>query len=114
MQTDQQFKDKYGPWALIVGASHGTGAACAHQLAAKGLNCVLIARNASAMAELAEQLAGQYGVESKVIATDLSSPDGPAGVCQQLDGLDIGLLVYNAGAPAYASTFLNAPLQDWQ
>ncbi len=114
MQTDQQFKDKYGPWALIVGASHGTGAACAHQLAAKGLNCVLIARNASAMTELAAQLASQYGVESKIIATDLSSPGGPAEVCQQLDGLDIGLLVYNAGAPAYASTFLNAPLQDWQ
>lgn len=114
MQTDQQFKEKYGPWALIVGASHGTGAACAHQLAAKGLNCVLVARNAKAMDELAAQLADSYGVESKVIAIDLSKAESPAQLCQQLDSLDIGLMVYNAGAPAYASTFLNAPLQNSQ
>ncbi|WP_373097126.1 hypothetical protein [Zhongshania sp.] len=38
------FKDRYGPWALIAGASEGTGRAFAQHIAEQGLNCVLIAR----------------------------------------------------------------------
>ncbi len=112
--NDQAFLEKYGPWALIVGASHGTGAACAHQLAARGLNCVLVARNATALGTLAEELSTQHGVSSKVIAADLSLDNSVASICSELDGIDIGLMVYNAGAPAYASTFLKAPLKTWQ
>src|SRR5690606_38238739 len=50
------FKRQYGPWALIAGASHGVGAAFARQLAALGLNCVLVARRQEALETLRREL----------------------------------------------------------
>jgi len=47
-----EFRKKYGPWALIVGASHGLGEAFPRQLAALGLNCVLVARTAAKLESL--------------------------------------------------------------
>jgi uncharacterized protein len=43
--TALSFHSRFGPWALVAGASTGLGAEYSHQLAAKGLNLVLVARN---------------------------------------------------------------------
>ncbi len=107
------FSAQYGPWALIVGASHGTGAECARQLAAQGLNCVLVARNSAALQALKNELESSFSVEARAISADLSTNDGVNKTLATLEGIDLGLLVYNAGAPAYPSTFINAPLQTW-
>lgn len=111
MTTD--FKNNYGPWALIVGASHGVGAEFARQLAAKGLNCVLLARRQSALEELETELQAM-GAETRVIIQDLTDPEATNNIMQQITDLDIGLVVYNAGSPPYASQFLKAPFADWQ
>jgi short-subunit dehydrogenase len=108
------FTAKYGPWALIVGASHGTGAESARQLAARGLNCVLVARNAAALQTLRDELQQDYGIQVQVVAADLSTDAGIGQVIDAAAALDLGLMVYNAGAPAYPSTFLQAPLQVWE
>ncbi|HTZ51465.1 MAG TPA: short-chain dehydrogenase, partial [Spirochaetia bacterium] len=42
----ERFAKSYGPWALVAGGSQGLGAAFADQVAALGLNLVLIARRA--------------------------------------------------------------------
>ena len=47
------FAERYGPWALVAGASEGTGAAFSRQLAEQGLNLILIARRAGPLEELA-------------------------------------------------------------
>ncbi|NHO66697.1 SDR family NAD(P)-dependent oxidoreductase [Aestuariicella hydrocarbonica] len=108
------FQDKYGPWAVIIGASHGTGAESARQLAAQGLNCALVARSAPALLALKKELKTRYRVEARVITADLSTEAGVHHVQDSLVDLDLGLMVFNAGAPAYPSKFLNAPLQTWQ
>ena len=50
------FKENYGPWALVAGASHGLGAVFARQLASLGLNCVLLSRRPAVLEELKNEL----------------------------------------------------------
>ena len=66
------FKDKYGPWALITGASEGTGSAFAHNLAKQGFNLILIARREGPLAELGKAIRAT-GVECVTASVDLSS-----------------------------------------
>lgn len=95
--------DSYGPWAVIAGASDGTGAALAMELARRGVNLVLVARRRPLLDELAAQLA----VETRVVTLDLSTPSAIAELVRATDDLEIGLLVYNAGADT-----VNLPLLD--
>ena len=92
------FKDKYGPWALVAGASEGLGAAFAVSLAQRGLNLVLIARRQEVLATLASELRTAYSIEVHCHAFDLSDTQR---LQSELDTIqqEIGLLVYNA---AYA------------
>jgi uncharacterized protein len=93
-----RFTEKYGPWAMITGASKGLGAEFARQCAARGLNTILIARSADLLKAQAEALKKDYGVEVKTIACDLSCEDFIKDISSLTGGLEIGLLVNNAGA----------------
>ena len=57
------FAQKYGPWAVIAGASEGIGASLADQLAERGLDLVLIARNGTLLNEVAAGVRERHGVE---------------------------------------------------
>lgn len=88
-------KDKYGSWAIVTGASSGIGRDLARQLAAKGLNVVLVARRLTKLENLAEEL--RTSVEVKVIAADLNSEDGIQSVLDKTADLDVGVIANNAG-----------------
>lgn len=92
---DNNFKEKYGDWALVTGATSGIGAALASQIAAKGLNIVLVARNEKALESYSNSLASQYNIKTKCISADLSSPAGVETVKQVKE--TVGLLVLAAG-----------------
>lgn len=92
------FREKYGPWALITGASTGIGAEFARQLAAKGLNLVLVARRQPLLETLADALTHQAKIQVITIAVDLSRPDFLSAIEAQTNSLEIGLVVNNAGA----------------
>lgn len=109
-----EFQEKYGPWAIIVGASHGVGAQFARLLAAEGLNCVLLARSAGALEALQVELQQSYSVQTRLITQDLTASNAVDNILAQTADLDIGLVIYNAGAPPYAREFLKAPFADWQ
>jgi short-subunit dehydrogenase len=97
---------KYGPWALIAGASDGVGAAFAEAIANNGINVVLLARRAEVLNEVAEGIRGRTGVETRVVVTDLSAPDATQSIVSAMADLDIGLVVYCAGADADFAPFL--------
>ena len=93
-----RFKEKYGPYALIAGGSDGLGAAFAEGLARRGLNLVLLARRENQLAETAERLRREHGVDVIAISADMADFDGVKELLSRV-GVPIGLLVYNA---AYA------------
>jgi short-subunit dehydrogenase len=101
-----EFAQKYGPWAVIAGASEGIGASLADQLASRGLDLVLIARNGALLEQVAAGVRERHGMQARALVQDLTDPDVVARVADATDGLDVGLLVYNAGASDRTTTFL--------
>src|ERR1051325_7012702 len=91
------FKERYGPWALVTGASSGIGAEFARQLARAGLNLVLVARRKSRLDQLAQQIEEQNRVQVRTVRADLSRPDFAVDILSATASIDIGLLVNNAG-----------------
>lgn len=104
------FKQKYGPWGVISGASAGLGEEFASQLAAQGLNLVLIARRADKLETIAAALREKHGIETRCIAADLGSPDFLPAIAEQTADLDVGLLVNNAGF-TNSGNFLDNPIE---
>lgn len=91
------FARRYGPWALVTGASSGIGEEFARQLAALGISLVLAARRKDRLDALADSLARAHGIEARVVAVDLARRDFLPAIEQAAQGVEIGLLVNNAG-----------------
>jgi len=89
------FKSKYGPWALVAGASEGLGAAFAEEIAKRGVNLILLARRLDKLELLANKLQNQYKIEVRYQSLDLADFQQVRSYIAQLD-IAIGLLVYNA------------------
>jgi short-subunit dehydrogenase len=87
------FAERYGPWALIAGASEGIGAAFARALAQRGVNLVLLARRQEPLDALARELSS---VQVHTISLDLSSEDLVDPLQRALEGREVGLLVCSA------------------
>jgi short-subunit dehydrogenase len=103
-------KDRFGPWAVVTGSSSGIGREFARQVAASGINVVLVARRRRLLEELARELADAHGVQTRVVSVDLTAPDFMAPILEATEGLDIGLLISNAGEPL-PGAFLDLPLE---
>ncbi|XP_058825407.1 inactive hydroxysteroid dehydrogenase-like protein 1 [Topomyia yanbarensis] len=89
---------RYGPWAVITGATDGIGKCYAEKLAEKGLKILLISRTESKLIKVAHELEKKYDVETKWIAVDFANgPEIYDRLRQQLAEFDIGLLVNNVG-----------------
>jgi short-subunit dehydrogenase len=91
------FKERYGPWALVTGASSGIGAEFARQLAGIGLNLILVARRKQRLEDLARQLESTNKIAVQTIAADLSRADFLPLIASAIDSIEVGLLVNNAG-----------------
>src|ERR1700747_2136104 len=90
-------KERFGPWALVTGASSGIGKEFARQIAASGINIVLVARREDLLKEVGVEFSKRYGVEHRVVVLDLSREDFIEQLASATDDIDIGLVVSNAG-----------------
>jgi short-subunit dehydrogenase len=88
---------RFGPWALITGASSGIGREFARQLAANGLNLVLAARRLAVLDEVGQELATRYRIQYRCVQVDLAAPGFLDRIVEATGDLDIGLAVSNAG-----------------
>jgi uncharacterized protein len=104
------FAAKYGPWAVVAGASEGVGAAFAEGLAERGVNVVLVARRQGVLDGVAAGIATRTGVETRTLAVDLAEHDATSAIAAATDDLDIGFLVYCAGADPNFEPFLANPI----
>lgn len=104
---------RYGPWAIVAGGSEGVGAEFAWQLATSGLSLVLIARKTAPLEATANRCRGQ-GVQVRTLAADLTSIDAVDRIVDATADVEVGLLIYNAGANTCSEQFLDADLADFR
>src|SRR5580692_6106473 len=90
-------KQQFGPWALVTGASSGIGPEFARQIAAAGINLVLVARREALLNEVGRHITRDFGVQVRALTTDLSQEGFMSKLAEHTKDLDIGLVVSNAG-----------------
>ena len=106
----QKVSKKYGPWAVVTGASSGIGRTLATELAHAKLNLVLVGRDVTELDRLADQLSKACGVECRVLMHDLADESSIEELKRSTDDLDVGLLIASAGYGT-SGAFLENPIE---
>ncbi len=104
-EHSNEFRHKYGPWAIVAGASEGLGAAFAEALGARGLNLFIVARRFELLEQVGSQISEKYSVLVRNLSLDLSQHESSDQIAQETQSLDVGLLVYNAAFSAVGPFF---------
>ena len=107
------FSDRYGPWAVIAGASEGIGRAFVRKIASQGVSCILIARRESPLKALADEIRKESDVECVTVAVDLAAPEALACITTAIGSREVGLFISNAGADPTGSHFLDRKIEVW-
>ena len=110
LRPAKDLKATYGSWALITGSTDGIGKATAFELARKNLDLVLVGRNHSKLATVSTQIQDKFrNVKIKNVVIDLSRDllEGMKVLLEAVEGLDVGVLVNNAGVANPTPLFLH-------
>ncbi len=105
------FKEKYGPWAIVAGAAEGLGRSYCSQLAKREINLIMVDYQEKPLKELATELEKEYNIKTKKIFSDLSLKDSWQNIAQDCESLDCRLLVYNA-ACSVVKPFMDQDHED--
>src|SRR5262249_25289496 len=109
MSSGVLFREKYGPWAVIAGAAMGLGAEYARQVAAQGVDLVLIDRDVDTLAATCNEVRSRYAVRVEPASVDLGRADVVEALAPVFGEREIGLLVYNAAIGTVAPFLAHEP-----
>lgn len=105
-------KTQFGSWAIIAGATEGIGEQFSLQLAAKGLNILLIARKQDGLDRVSALIKEKYPtVQTACLSLDLSDPQLAQKLTQFSQHKEVGLVVCNA-VYSYIGNFLDDTLSS--
>jgi short-subunit dehydrogenase len=90
-------KTRFGPWAVVTGASSGIGREFARQIAASGIHVVLVARREALLEQAGREISAEFGVEHRIVVADLSEDGAVDRLASATRDLDVGLVISNAG-----------------
>lgn len=90
------FVERYGAWAVIAGATQGIGEQYSLQLAAKGLNLLMIARGQEGLDHVSKTIRDQYDIKVETLSLDLSDDALAQKLAVAVADKQVGLVVYNA------------------
>jgi hypothetical protein len=93
----QRLHQKYGPWALVTGATSGIGLELTLELAKAGFHLIINARNAEALDLQSKELSATYSIQVVTLPADLSKSEDVNGMLTALKNYDIGLVIASAG-----------------
>jgi len=110
-RQQERFLQRYGPRALVTGASSGIGREIAMQLAGAGFDLVLVARRETLLRELAADLTIRHRIDVRVLPLDLAFDEGVEELTAATANTDIGLYVAAAGFGT-SGPFLDANLDQ--
>ncbi|CAN6207907.1 unnamed protein product [Urochloa humidicola] len=111
---------QYGSWAIVTGPTSGIGRSVAIELARRGLNLILLDLDATNLQETSDTIKSRHGVKTRTVVFDLSLVGTPQGdeamrrLRAAIEGLDVGLLVNNAGVARPSVAYLHeADVEAW-
>lgn len=101
---------------LITGASRGLGRSIAREFWSHGASLALVARSGAALEELAAELRATGAGSVEAIPADLSDPEAPAAIVEQLRGKwgQLDVLVNNAAVPGPIGPVWDNDWREWQ
>ena len=85
----------YGAWAVVAGGSDGIGASFAHEMAARGMNVLIVARRVPVLDAIAHDIRVRHGVEVRTLSLDLSASGAVAELARATSDVEVG--IYNVG-----------------
>jgi short-subunit dehydrogenase len=99
------FKEKYGPWAIVVGSAEGLGEAYSRALAKRKFNLLMVDRKADLMEKVGKMLEKYYGIRTLQLELDLSEQDAAEKIMKKSEEVDAGMLLYIAAFSNIKSFF---------
>nr|CAB3470356.1 unnamed protein product [Digitaria exilis] len=113
LRRPRDLRRRYGAWAVVTGPTSGIGRSMALELASRGLNLVLLDLDAATLKETSDVIRSRHAVKTRTVVFDLSlvgTPQGDAAMRRlraAIEGLDVGVLVNNAGVSRPSSVYLH-------
>ncbi|KAF7093509.1 hypothetical protein CFC21_095918 [Triticum aestivum] len=113
LRQPKDLRRRYGAWAVVTGPTSGIGRSMALELARRGLNLVLVGRDPAMLQDISETVSRTHGVLAKTVQFDFSLVSTPRGdeamrrLREAVAGLDVGLLVNNAGVAKPGVVYLH-------